>query len=140
MTVSNGIVGETIDVILDDSAPTVSSASATSLIDLSNNTLTWTFSWESDVSSDWKLDEVQFVTNSGAYCPPGGSSVFATDGNVGHTYVAKAGGGYSHSIVIANVDCIGNCSFRYLVASGVGSQKSYSPWYVKTIRSCPSQF
>jgi hypothetical protein len=132
--------GENVKVIADSSKPTVNNVSALSVIDLSNNTLTWTFSWDASVSSNWELDEIQFLAGSGAYCPPGGSSVMATDGNVSHTYAAKAGGGYRHSLTIANVDCIGNCTFRYRVGSGPEPDKSYSPWYVKTVRFCPSQF
>ncbi len=130
---------ETINAILDDTAPVVSNVSANSVFNPSTGKLDWTFAWETDVSCDPSLDKLTFdqagISNP---CWPGWTTVTPATAGVSHTYKAKPGGGYTHEFKLFNIDCITKCSFRYYVTSGVGSYLNSCSPILKGVKVCPT--
>jgi len=138
LVVSNQ-TSETVNTIMDDTAPIVSAASAISVFNPSTGKMDWTFSWETDVSCDPSLDKLTFdqsgISNP---CWPGWTTVTPTTAGVDHSYNAKPGGGYTHEFKLYNIDCIAKCSFRYYMTSGAGTALNSCSPITKGIKICPT--
>ncbi len=142
VTVSSGTGAEVVNVIApyyNLSSP--QNVTCVSTVNPATATLNWTFSWDTDVATDWMFDQVLLSANTGTFCWPGVTSYVASSPAVQHTYAAKPGGGYRHSITIPNVECLANCTFKYQVASSLTGQSAQGcPLRTKKVLVCPSQF
>lgn len=139
LTTSNATVGETVNVIADDTSPTVSNVFATSLVDPNSENLIWQFTWETDVSCDPTKD-VFLIDQAGLPIPclPGWGEINLQTG-LTHVYQSKATGGYTHKFLEVHELCTLNCRIRYSARSTAGTRSNVSPVQSRRILVCPSQ-
>lgn len=139
LTISNATSGETVNVIADDTSPTVSNVVAASLADPITGNLIWQFTWETDVSCDPSKD-IFLIDQAGLPIPclPGWGEINHQSG-LTHVYQSKTTGGYTHKFLEVSEPCTLNCRIRYSATSAAGTRSSTSPLQSKRIFVCPSQ-
>ena len=136
---SNVQRGESINVITDDTTPTVSNVVATKVFDPATGNLIWEFSWATDVSSNPAMDA--FVIDQAGIaipCLPQLGTI-TVDSGFAHVYQVKATGGYTHKFLGVSEECIPNCRFRCSATSAVGTRSDTSPQQGNSVKVCPSQ-
>jgi enediyne biosynthesis protein E4 len=143
LQVSDGADGNCVDcvnVIADDTKPTVSNLLVTILVQPTTGEVTWGFQWDTDVSSDPKLDTVELdQPGPETPCLPGLTEINDESG-LAHLYAAKAGGGYRHKYLGLTEVCYSDCKVKVRAASMAGTLGSTTPWQIKKVLTCPSQY
>ncbi len=99
-----------------------------------NGLLEWTFEWTTDVSSKWERDMVH-ITGPGSVGNHNASPMY---GNADVTVVANAGGGYTHTLRVWDVECQpGMYYFRVKSSTEYYPDGSYQDGS-RRVRFCPS--
>jgi hypothetical protein len=139
LTISNATSGETVNVIVDDTSPTVGNVFAASLVDPNTGNLIWQFTWETDVSCDPSKD-IFLINQAGLPIPclPGWGEITPQSG-LTHVYQSKTTGGYSHKFLEVSEPCTLNCRIRYSATSTAGTRSDTSDLQSRRILVCPSQ-
>lgn len=139
LAVNDGTSEEAVNLISDDTAPTVSNVAAASLADPNSGNLIWEFTWDTNVSCDPTKD-VFVIDQAGIQIPclPGWGTITVGSG-LTHVYQSKATGGYTHKFLEATEPCTLNCRMRYWATSTAGTTSNTSPVQNKRILVCPSQ-
>jgi len=140
VVISNDTAGETLNTIDDGARRDIKNALATSVIDPSTGELDWTFSWETDIYCDPALDSLELTGGHRINCWDGWSTVTANTPGVTHSIEPRPDGGFTHKFIVNDQDCIINCSFEFVVTSGIGTKFRSSASQLVTVGFCPSQF
>jgi hypothetical protein len=128
-----------VNVIVDDTSPTVGNVFAASLVDPNTGNLIWQFTWETDVSCDPSKD-IFLINQAGLPIPclPGWGEITPQSG-LTHVYQSKTTGGYSHKFLEVSEPCTLNCRIRYSATSTAGTRSDTSDLQSRRILVCPSQ-
>ncbi len=139
LTISSATSGETVNVIADDTSPTVSNVFAASLADPNTGNLIWQFTWETDVSCDPSKD-IFLIDQAGLPIPclPGWGEITPQTG-LTHVYQSKTTGGYTHKFLEVSEPCTLNCRIKYSATSTAGTRSDTSALQSQRILVCPSQ-
>lgn len=138
--VSNAIVGETMNVITDETM-VISNLNVATVVIPGTMSFDWVFSWDTNAACDSGLD-VLTIDQGGiaSPCLPGWTVLTPATPGVEHEYAAKTGGGFVHRFIIRNVECNLNCSVRYSAFSANGTNQATSAQKTKRTTFCPSGF
>ncbi len=144
LQVSDGADGnctvDCINVVADDTKPTVSNLIVTILVQPDTGEVTWGFQWDTDFSSDPKLDTVELDQPGPATpCLPGWTEINDESG-LAHAYTAKVGGGYRHKFLGLTTGCYVDCKVKVRATSMAGILGSSTSWLTKKVLACPSQY
>lgn len=131
--------GEAVNVIADDTSPTVSNVFAASLADPNTGNLIWQFTWETNVSCDPSKD-VFLIDHVGLPIPclPGWGEITPQTG-LTHVYQSKTTGGYTHKFLEVSEPCTLNCRIKYSATSTAGTRSDTSALQSRRILVCPAQ-
>ena len=137
LVISNSASGETLNVISDDTTPQISNVQGYYEVGPPPIGIDWTFSWETDTSCDPDYDKVTFVVPG--TCWDDLTELETTTSGVEHTYAPKPGGGYVHTMIIRDRDCVPGCAFQFFVTSGTSQGVTNSASYTRKTKICVSQ-
>lgn len=138
--VSDSIVGETMNVITDETM-VISNLNVATVVIPGTMSFDWVFSWDTNAACDPGLDALT-IDQAGIAnpCLPGWTVLTPATPGVEHEYAAKPGGGFVHRFIIRNVECNLNCSVRYSAFSAHGANQATSAQKTKRVTFCPSGF
>ncbi|MDP2323292.1 MAG: CRTAC1 family protein [Gammaproteobacteria bacterium] len=140
LVVSNAIVGETMNVITDETM-VISNLNVATVVIPGTMSFDWVFSWDTNAACDSGLDVLTIdqvgIANP---CLPGWTVLTPATPGVEHEYAAKPGSGFVHRFIIRNVECNLNCSVRYSAFSASGTNQATSAQKTKRVPFCPSGF
>ena len=138
-SISAGVIGDSVLVVVDDHAPALIGSSAQlqvfykpgQLVDL-------VFTWDTDHSSDPALDLVTIKVEPGLYCTETVGPLTAGPGSpdVTHRVWAVNAGRFRHELIWADRDCYGGCPLQYKVQSGTSEGNHGIGWKLVKIPIC----